>query len=138
METDFSDKFAQLTTECRRHLRMGQINLYSKKLKDIAKLFEENEYYKDELKILVSVFYIDLSGLGRAPYIDAEIISMLNTVKTMSNLEKEDLIEFYNELIYPDMIPKHTMSVRESLYLFQLCLDGKVEQAEYVLARIQN
>ena len=136
METSFNDAFAKLSEECRCHIRAGQIDLYSATLKQMAKLLEADGRYLDELKILISSFYIDLSGFGRASYIDRSVPAMLQTAMTNSGIENQQLCEMYVDLIRPDMIPKHAMSISESLYLFRLCIDNKVEQAEYILLRI--
>lgn len=134
--SSFDNAFAELSAECRRHIREGHIDLYSATLKEMAGLLEKDGRFTDELRVLISSFYIDLSGFGRAPYIDNSVPAMLQTAISYSGIEKRELCELYLELIQPDMIPKHTMSVSESLYIFQLCLDNKVEQAEYVLSRI--
>lgn len=136
MDISFDKAFAELSAKCRRFIREGHIDLYSAALKEMAGLLEKDGRFVDELKILISSFYIDLSGFGRAPYIDKVVPTMLQTAISNSGMEKRELCELYLELIQPDMIPKHTMSVSESLYVFQLCIDNKVEQAEYLLSRI--
>lgn len=136
METSFDNAFAELSAECRRHIREGQIDLYSATLKEMARLLEKDGRFMDELKILIPSFYIDLSGFGRAPYIDNTVPAMLQTAILNSGIEKQKLCEFYFDLIHPDMISKHAMSISESFYIFRLCIDNKVEQAEYVLSKI--
>lgn len=136
METSFDHEFARLTSKCRQHIRAGQTDFYSMTLKEMAKLLEQNGRYLDELKILIPSFYIDLSGVGRAPYIDKNVPSMLRTAIINSGIDERQMRDLYSELIYPDLVPKHTMSIGESYYLFRLCVEDKVEQAEYVLSRI--
>jgi len=136
LDTTFDKSFADLSAKCRRYIREGHIALYSDTLKEMAGLLEENGRFLDELRILILSFYIDLSGFGRAPYIDKSLPAMLQTAIYNSGLERHELCELYLKVIQPDVVSKHTMSVSESLYVFQLCIDNKVEQAEYLLSRI--
>lgn len=136
MDTSFDRSFTELSAACRRHIRAGHIDLYSLTLKEMAKLLERDGRFVDELKLLIPAFYIDLSGLGRSPYVDSSVPAMLQTAVSGSGIDGEKLSELYFELIQPDMISKHTMSVSESWYLFRLCIENKVEQAEYILSRI--
>lgn len=136
MGTTFDNAFAELSVECRRHIRAGHIDLYSATLKEMARLLEKDGRYLEEFKILIPSFYIDLSGFGRAPYIDSSVPLMLQTAISNSGIDKQKLRELYLELIPPDMVSKHAMTVQESLYIFQLCIENKVEQAEFILSRI--
>lgn len=136
MSTIFEQEFAKLSDECRKLIRTGHIDQYSLGLKQMAKLLADHGRSIDAFKFLISAFYIDLSGLGRAPYIDKMLSAILQELLIECKLTKEQITELYFDLIYPDMVSKHPMSVQESFYLFQLCMDNKTEQAEYVLSRI--
>lgn len=136
MGTSFDNSFAELSERCHRHIRAGHIDLYSATLKEMASLLEKDGRFMDEFKILIPAFYIDLSGFGRAPYIDSSVPVMLQSAISNSGIDKQKLYELYSELIHTDMVSKHAMTVSESLYIFKLCIENKVEQAEYILSRI--
>lgn len=132
----FHEEFSKLSAECRSYIRAGKIDQYSSGLKKIAKLLVREERYSDALKVMIPAFYIDLSGFGRAPYLDGWLCQTIPIAVIDAGIEKQELVRLYFELIQPDFVPKHTMSVKDSFYLFQLCVDQKAEQAEYILSQI--
>lgn len=136
MSISFQEELTKLSAECKRHIRAGKIDLYSSGLKEIAKLLVREERFLDALKVMIPAFYIDLSGFGRAPYLDGWLCQMLSAAVINAGIERQELVGLYLELIHADFVPNHTMSVKDSLYLFQLCVDQKTAQAQYVLSQI--
>lgn len=136
MSKAFESAFAALSAQCRRHIRDGHLTLYSADLKKMAKLLESEGRFSDELKLLITAFELDLSGLARAPYIDDSLIEMLLRALSGSGMDVGALHKLYFSLIQPDMAVKHTLSADESWYLFRLCTEGKIEQAQYILTQI--
>ena len=46
--------------------------------------------------------------------------------------------ELYIDTIRGDTVPKPIMSVKDSLYVFEVCLEGKTEEADEMLARFME
>ncbi len=132
----FEKEFSELKIRCRHHIRSGQTDAYSACLKEIAGLFEREGRFADEFKFLIPAFYIDLSGIGRAPYIDKAVLTLIDKAISGSGFDLDKLSQLYSEIICPDMIPEHKMSIDESFYLFRLCVEQKVAQAEYILEKL--
>lgn len=132
----FEEEFNELSLRCRSYIRSGQISMYSETLKEMAELFRKNDRVNDQLKMLVISFYIDLSGFGRASFIDRELVNRIKTAMNLNEVELQELEQMYFNWIQPDMISQHALSVKDSWYLMRLCVDGKVEQADYILSKI--
>ena len=136
MQKDFEAHLAELFAHCRQHIRSGQIALYAQDLKEMAALFGCEKRYLDQLKMLFLAFYIDLSGLGKAPYIDRYSAEHLREAAAGAGMDRTQLEHFFLDLIDSGMVVQHPLSVKESWYLLNLCLDGKVDQAQYVLSKV--
>lgn len=132
----WEEKLAELSARCRTHIRGGQIAQYAVDLKQIADLFRAQERFCDQLKMLFLAFYIDLSGLGRAPYIDRAVAEQMCAAATGAGMKRDTLEQLFAAVISPDMVMQHPFSVRDSWYLANLCLDGQVEQADYILSKV--
>lgn len=132
----FSEELSAIASRCRNYIRTGKISLYSETLKEMAELFRRNNCIEDCLKMLVISFYIDLSGFSRAPYIDHASADVIYRVIAADEISVQELERIYFEVVQPDMISKHALSVNDSWCLLRLCTEGKVEQAEYVLSKI--
>lgn len=132
----FEEELIVLTSKCRSYIRAGQIDRYSETLKEMASLFLRERCFLDQMKMLTLSFYIDLSGFGRAAYIDHTVINMLQEALDADKVDIKELEQNYFAWIQPDMIAQHTMSVKDSWYLLRLCLEGKTDQAEWALAKI--
>ncbi len=46
--------------------------------------------------------------------------------------------ELYTDTIRADTIPRPIMSVKDSLYVFEVCLDGRFDEADEILARFME
>lgn len=132
----FEEELAVLTSKCRSCIRAGQIDRYSGALKEVASLFLRERRFRDQIKMLTLSFYIDLSGFGRAAHIDRTVIRHLQEALVVNNVDIKELEQNYFIWIQPDMIAQHTMSVKDSWYLLRLCLEEKIDQAEWALAKI--
>lgn len=132
----FEGELAVLTSKCRSYIRTGRIDQYSGTLKELASLFLRERRFDDQMKMLVLSFYIDLSGFGRAAYIDRNVIKQLQDALALNEVDFKNLEQSYFTWVQPGMITQHTMSIKDSWYLLRLCLDGKTDQAEWALAKI--
>ena len=132
----FEEELNVLSSECKRLIRCGQISMYSESLKKLADLFRRNNHVVGWLKMLSVSFYIDLSGFSRAPYIDRELAEQIRAAVSLKEIDVCEFERLYFSWVQPDMITQYALSVKDSWYLMRLCIEGKVEQAEYILAKI--
>lgn len=132
----FEDELKAISSRCRNYIKTGQISMYSKTLKEMADLFRRNGRVKDQLKMLVVSFYIDLSGFSRASFIDRELADQIQSAMRMNEMDVQQLEQLFFDWVQPDMISQHVLGVKDSWYLMRLCAEGKVEQADYVLSKI--
>lgn len=129
-----NEEFARLSGECRRHLRAGMLDWFAFDLKEMGALLGKEGRYQDKLKVLMLAFYIDLSGACQPAFIDHSLTVSLTSAATESGLESYQIDELYMETVREDVTPRHVMTVKDSLYLLQLCIAGKREEAEKLLA----
>lgn len=132
----FKDELNALSIKCKNYIRSGQISMYSSTLKEMADLFRKNSYFKDQLRVLIHSFYIDLSGFGRASFIDQNLVKALQMTLNEQSIDINTLEKLFFEWVQPDMIPQHAFGLKDCWYLMRLCAQGKTEQAEYILTRI--
>lgn len=132
----FEEELTVLSTKCKNYIRSGQISMYSATLKEMADLFCRNHCVTDQLKVLITSFYIDLSGFGRASFINRELVNQIQTATHLNSIDVGELERLFFEWIQPDMISQHALGVKDCWYLLRLCVDGKTEQAEYILTKI--
>jgi hypothetical protein len=88
----------------------------------------------DSLKMLMLIFHFGLNGADW-PGGRKKIVEMAKSALTDSGLETHEMRELYLGTIRPDTVPRPVMSVRDSLFLFELCLAGKYDEADEILAR---
>lgn len=132
----FDEELTALSSKCKNYIRTGQIIMYSSALKEMAELFRRNGYAKNQLRVLVISFYIDLSGFSRASFIDRGLVQQVQTAMQLNSIDVRELEQSFFEWIQADMISKHALGVKDSWYLLRLCVEGKVDQADYILTRI--
>ncbi len=132
----FEEELASLSVKCKNYIRSGQISMYSNTLKEMADLFHRNNRVKEQIKFLTISFYIDLSGFGCAPFIDHELVNNVQTAMLSDFIKIPMLEQLFYEWIQPGMMSQHPLDVKDCWYLFRLCAEGKVEQADYVLTKI--
>ena len=132
----FEEEFTSLSAKCKNFIRTGQISMYSCTLKEMAELFRRNDRIYDQLRVLVVSFYIDLSGFGRASFIDRKLVDQLRFAVQSTVIDIEALERSFFEWIDPDMMPQHALGQKDCWYLLRLCAEGKVEQADYILTKI--
>lgn len=131
----FTEEMNVLSEQCRNYIRAGQISMYSNTLKEMAQLLSQYGRVNDQLKMLITAFYIDLSGFGQTSYIDCKLVEQIQLVIASNFMDVDQLEIMYFNWIQPDMISQHTMSVKDSWYLMRLCIEGKTEHANYILSK---
>ena len=132
----FEEELTALSLKCKSFIRAGQISMYSSALKEMADLFRRNDRFTEQLRLLLISFYIDLSGFGRASFIDHGLVEQLQTAMQFNSIDMQELERLFFEWIQPDLVSKHALGVKDSWYLLRLCVEGKVEQADYILTKI--
>lgn len=132
----FEEELTSLSIKCKNYIRTGQISMYSSSLKEMADLFRRNGSIRDQLRLLVISFYIDLSGFGRASFIDHELVEQVQIAMQLNSIDLQELEHSFMEWIQPDLVLKHALGVKDSWYLMRLCAEGKVEQADFILTKI--
>jgi len=140
MQTNSKDEeFARLSAECRRHLKAGMLDWFAFDLKSMGALLGREGRYADKLKVLMLAFYIELSGEdGRSPFIDDAVVAGLRDSAERTRLTKYQIDELYMEIVREDVTPSHCMTVKDSLYLLELCMKGDMAEADAVLENIRK
>lgn len=134
MEMTNNEDFARVSAECRRHLKAGMLDWYAFDLKSMGAILGREEKHTDKLKVLMLAFYIDLSGVSKKPFIDRALLASITNAVLHSGLDKHQIDEQYMDTVRSDVTPGHIMTVKDSLYLFELCLAGREIEAEELLA----
>lgn len=134
MQTSNNDEFTRLSAECRRHLKAGMLDWFAFDLKSMGALLGKEGKYTDKLKVLMLAFYIDLSGVSQKPFIDRALLASITRAAVRSGLDKHQIDELYMDTVRADTTPSHVMTVKDSLYLLELCLNGKEVEADNLLA----
>lgn len=134
MEMTNNDDFARVSAECRRHLKAGMLDWYAFDLKSMGAILGREEKHTDKLKVLMLAFYIDLSGVSKKPFIDRALLASITNAALHSGLDKHQIDELYMDTVRSDVTPRHIMTVKDSLYLLELCLAGREIEAEELIA----
>ena len=86
MPATHDEEFKRLSALCRMHLKAGMLDWYAFDLKSMAALLGREGKHTDKLKVLMVAFYIDLSGVGMAPFIDDALVASLEEAARQSGL----------------------------------------------------
>lgn len=122
-----------LSTSYRRHLKERKLDEIAIDLEEASLIFEEERRFFDELRALMLVFYIELSGASYTPFIDSLVLFRTENVALRLGFDSYQVGELYMEKVHPDATPRHIMTVRDSLYLLELCLSGRKKEADSLL-----
>ena len=133
MPATHDEEFKRLSALCRMHLKAGMLDWYAFDLKSMAALLGREGKHIDKLKVLMVAFYIDLSGVGMAPFIDDALVASLEEAAHQSGLNKHQIDELYLEAVRADTTPSHVMTVSDSRYILELSLSGRKDEADEIL-----
>lgn len=136
METDNNKEYARLSALCRRHLKAGMLDWYAYDLKAMGALFGREGRYIDKLKALMVAFYIDLSGISCPPFADRAILVSMRIAVEKAKMTSHQIDELYMDTIRFDTTPCHKMSVKDSLYILQLCLNERFDEVNKILSNL--
>ena len=130
--------YSKLAAEYNGHLRGGELGKCGKDLFIMAAHLREEGHRVDELKALMLSFFFDLNGVNSGPAINRSTAKRAADAFGASGLDRHEMEELYIETIRGDTVPKPIMSVKDSLYVFEVCLDGRFDEADEILARFME
>lgn len=134
MKTETNNaEFSRLSALTRKHLQKGSLEWYSFDMKCMAKVYDSEERYIDKAKVLMIAFYIDLSGVGQAPFVDWAAICSLKAAIERSDMDEYQVRELYRDVVRADTTPRHIMSVSDSLYLLELSLFDRESEVTAII-----
>ncbi len=135
MMTERIGKYEEYAARYNKHLQSGQLGCCGEDLYLMAAALREEGVRTDELKALMLSFYFDLNGAGSGPAVNRNTAKRAKEAATASGLGTHEMEELYLDTIHKDTLPVSVMSVRDSLYIFEMCLDGRHDEAEEILRR---
>lgn len=130
--------YSKLAAEYNGHLRGGELGKCGKDLFVMSTHLREEGRRVDELKALMLSFFLDLNGVSSGPAINRSTAKRAADAFGASGLGRNEMEELYTDTIRGDTVPKPIMSVKDSLYIFEVCLEGRTEEADEVLARFME
>lgn len=128
-------KYEEYAARYNQHLRSGQLGCCGEDLYLMAAALREEGARKDELKALMLSFYFDLNGTGSGPAVNRNTTRRAKEAVVASGIGTHEMEELYLDTIRQDTLPAPVMSARDSLYIFEICLDGRHDEAEEILGR---
>ncbi len=129
------DMYRRYAAEYNRHLRSGELGACGLDLFKMAAELREEGLRVDELKALMLSFYFDLSGVASGPAVNRNTARRAADAYAASGLHWHELETMYLATIRPDTTPRHIMSVRDSLYVLGICMEGRCDEADEIVAR---
>lgn len=130
--------YSKLAAKYNGHLRGGDLGECGKDLFIMAAHLREEGRRVDELKALMLSFFFDLNGVNSGPAINRSTVKRAVDAFGASGLGRHEMEELYTDTIRSDTVPRPIMSVKDSLYVFEVCLEGKAEEADEMLARFME
>lgn len=130
--------YSKLAAEYNGNLRGGELGKCGKDLFIMTAHLQEEGRRVDELKALMLSFFFDLNGVNSGPAINRSTAKRAADAFGASGLGRHEMEELYIDTIRGDTVPKPIMSVKDSLYVFEVCLEGKTEEADEMLARFME
>ena len=80
-------------------------------------------------------FYFDLSGVGSGPAVNRNTAKRAAAVISALSARLHEIESLYLDTIRQDTVPRPIMSVRDSLCVFEMCLEGRFDEAEDVVEK---
>ena len=130
--------YSKLAAEYNGHLRGGELGKCGKDLFIMAAHLREEGRRVDELKALMLSFFFDLNGVNSGPAINRSTSKRAADAFSASGIGRHEMEELYTDTIRADTVPRPIMTVKDSLYVFEVCLDGRFEEADEMLARFME
>jgi len=123
-------RFLELSLQSHEHLRCGNLKLYIDVVEQMAVIFLHERKYIDCLKSLMLVFYFNLSGISKRPFISKILTFIMRYCLMNSSMDEEGAVQLFCDTIRKDTLPSHKYSIEECTLLLTMCLSGKSHQAK--------
>ena len=130
METT-SGGYSRLAAEYNWHLRNGELGKCGKDQFLMAAALREEGRRVDELKALMLSFFF-------GPAINRSTSKRAAEAFAASGMSFHEMEELYTDTIRQDTVPRPVMLVKDSLYVFEICLEGMFEEAYAILVRFME
>lgn len=137
METT-SGGYSRLAAEYNWHLRNGELGKCGKDQFLMAAALREEGRRVGELKALMLSFFFGLNGVDSGPAINRSTSKRAAEAFAASGMSFHEMEELYTDTIRQDTVPRPVMLVKDSLYVFEICLEGMFEEADAILVRFME
>lgn len=131
-------RYPGLAAEYNQNLREGNLGRCGKDLFIMAAHLRKEGRRVDELKALMLSFFFDLSGVDSGPAINRSTSKRAADAFSASGIGRHEMEELYTDTIRADTVPRPIMTAKDSLYVFEVCLDGRFEEVDEILARFMK
>lgn len=116
-------RYAELSKKLHQQYRVGDWLGASATLRRMALVLHEEMKYRDELKVLVLSYYIDLSGMAAEPFACSALWKRVGQLTTMGKISPKEVENIYFDALTGRVTPLHTMMKSESYKLFRSCVE---------------
>lgn len=138
MEIERLDKYEVYAAQYNQHLRDGDLGSCAKDLHLMAAVLKKEGRRRDELKALMLSFYFDLSGVGSDPSVNRDTADSALRAVSALKIRLYEIEELYLDTVRRDTVPRPIMSARDSLCIFEMCLEGRFDEAEEAVGRFTD
>lgn len=135
MQTDNIDRYEVYAARYNRHLQEGELGSCGEDLYLMAAALRKEGRRNDELKALMLSFYFDLSGVGSGPAVNRNTVKRAAAAISASHARLHEMETLYLDTIRQDTVPRPIMSVRDSLCIFEMCLEGRFDETEEAIEK---
>lgn len=124
--------FAELSKQSAERLKSGALLEYIQDLKQMAEVLNAEGLRMDELKVLMLAFCFSLNCTRT---IDAALIEKTRAAVAVSGMTENEMEQLYLDTIRPDTMPYRFMCTWDSLFVLNLCIDGREAEARKIVAK---
>lgn len=133
---DNNERFQMLSKDSHERLRKGDLRLYSYDLREMARILDAEGKYIDEVKLLMIVFYVDLSGGDTMPFVSEVLVETLKKAMLRAALSPNDVKKLYFDTIREDITPSHRMTINDTFTLFNRVFTEDFKEIRRLIANI--
>ena len=134
METENLEGYGVYASRYRQHLKDG-LGRCPEDLYLMAAALREEGRRHDELKALMLSFYFDLSGVASGPAVNRNTVKKAEAAISAISIPMYEMEELYLDTIRQDTVPRPIMSPWDSLFIFEMCLEGRIDEADETVGK---
>ena len=138
MEASGIGTYERYANRYNQHLKEGNLGRCGQDLFLMAAALREEGHRHDELKALMLSFYFDLSGVGSGPAANRNTVRRAKSAVLALSMTRHEMEELYLDTIRRDTVPKPIMTVRDSLFIFEMCLEEQFDEADGIIDRFAH